>query len=50
MSKNTLGSLLFEKEQADLLRDLQEIPSRACDRKVNEFVKRYAHLRPAHTI
>jgi EH domain-containing protein 1 len=31
---------LFQKEQADLLTDLYEIPSRSCDRKVNEFVKR----------
>ena len=38
--KNPLGALLFEKEQADLMHDLIEIPSRACDRKVNEFVKR----------
>jgi EH domain-containing protein 1 len=39
-TRNPLGSLLFEKEQQDLLHDLYEIPSRACDRKVNEFVKR----------
>jgi EH domain-containing protein 1 len=38
--KGALGEMLFAKEQADLLRDLTEIPSRACDRKVNEFVKR----------
>lgn len=31
---------LFQKEQADLLTDLYDIPSRSCDRKVNEFVKR----------
>mmetsp|Transcript_12780 Transcript_12780/g.44395 ORF Transcript_12780/g.44395 Transcript_12780/m.44395 type:complete len:532 (-) Transcript_12780:544-2139(-) len=38
--KNALGKELFEKEMGDLLRDLYTIPSRACDRKVNEFVKR----------
>eukprot|EP00878_Enallax_costatus_P017605 GHUV01018497.1.p1 GENE.GHUV01018497.1~~GHUV01018497.1.p1 ORF type:complete len:533 (+),score=105.10 GHUV01018497.1:417-2015(+) len=31
---------LFEAEQAQLLHDLYEIPSRSCDRKINEFVKR----------
>lgn len=31
---------LFKKEQEDLLEDLYEIPTRSCDRKVNEFVKR----------
>ena len=40
VQKGALGELLFAKEQSDLLRDLTEIPSRACDRKVNEFVKR----------
>ncbi|EIE18740.1 hypothetical protein COCSUDRAFT_38543 [Coccomyxa subellipsoidea C-169] len=37
---NPAGLELFEKEQADLLQDLFDIPQRACDRKVNEFVKR----------
>ncbi|CAL8464390.1 g3925 [Coccomyxa elongata] len=37
---NPAGQELFEKEQADLLQDLFDIPQRACDRKVNEFVKR----------
>ncbi|KAJ8775414.1 hypothetical protein K2173_023179 [Erythroxylum novogranatense] len=31
---------LFEKEQDDLLVDLVEIPKKACDRRINEFVKR----------
>ncbi|MED6174476.1 EH domain-containing protein 1 [Stylosanthes scabra] len=35
-----LGSDLFEKEQEDLLSDLKDIPRKACDRKINEFVKR----------
>jgi len=34
------GKDLFEKEQADLLADLKDIPRKACDRKINEFVKR----------
>eukprot|EP00884_Botryococcus_braunii_P005177 jgi/Botrbrau1/14660/Bobra.0108s0021.1 len=37
---NPDGVKLFEKEQADLLQDLYEIPQRSCDRRVNEFVKR----------
>ncbi|KAK9806972.1 hypothetical protein WJX72_009114 [[Myrmecia] bisecta] len=37
---NPYGKHLFEREQADLLKDLYEIPQRSCDRKVNEFVKR----------
>ncbi|DBA71146.1 hypothetical protein WJX79_000852 [Trebouxia sp. C0005] len=37
---NPSGEELFNKEQADLLQDLFEIPQRSCDRKVNEFVKR----------
>jgi len=37
---NPSGKVLFEKEQEDLLHDLYDIPSRSCDRKVNEFVKR----------
>ncbi|KAJ4778728.1 hypothetical protein LUZ62_062985 [Rhynchospora pubera] len=35
-----IGKELFEKEQDDLLSDLKEIPKKACDRYVNEFVKR----------
>ncbi|KAL0406958.1 UNVERIFIED_CONTAM: EH domain-containing protein 1 [Sesamum latifolium] len=31
---------LFEKEQEDLLSDLKDIPKKACDRRINEFVKR----------
>ncbi|XP_065880038.1 EH domain-containing protein 1-like [Euphorbia lathyris] len=31
---------LFEKEQDDLLMDLVDIPRKACDRRINEFVKR----------
>ncbi|WVY95224.1 hypothetical protein V8G54_034312 [Vigna mungo] len=31
---------LFEKEQNDLLADLIDIPKKACDRRINEFVKR----------
>ncbi|XP_044496433.1 EH domain-containing protein 1-like [Mangifera indica] len=31
---------LFEKEQDDLLMDLVSIPKKACDRRINEFVKR----------
>ncbi|KAH9798073.1 hypothetical protein KPL71_006076 [Citrus sinensis] len=31
---------LFEKEQDDLLMDLIDIPKKACDRQINEFVKR----------
>ncbi|MCO5608057.1 hypothetical protein L7F22_062262 [Adiantum nelumboides] len=31
---------LFEKEQDDLLDDLCSLPKKACDRRVNEFVKR----------
>lgn len=37
---NPTGKMLFEREQEDLLHDLYDIPSRSCDRKVNEFVKR----------
>ncbi|KDD73486.1 hypothetical protein H632_c2126p0 [Helicosporidium sp. ATCC 50920] len=37
---NPEGKALFEKEHEDLLHDLYAIPARACDRKVNEFVKR----------
>jgi len=35
VDKNPNGRELFEAEQADLLRDLGEIPYRSCDRKVN---------------
>ncbi|KAK4491748.1 hypothetical protein RD792_002523 [Penstemon davidsonii] len=35
-----IGRSLFEKEQNDLLTDLKDIPKKACDRRINEFVKR----------
>ncbi|KAK4386942.1 EH domain-containing protein 1 [Sesamum angolense] len=35
-----MGKELFEKEQEDLLSDLKDIPKKACDRRINEFVKR----------
>ncbi|KAJ0101912.1 hypothetical protein Patl1_04115 [Pistacia atlantica] len=35
-----IGKELFKKEQEDLLADLKDIPKKACDRRVNEFVKR----------
>ncbi|XP_033137223.1 EH domain-containing protein 2 isoform X2 [Brassica rapa] len=35
-----IGKELFEKEQNDLITDLMTIPKKACDRKINEFVKR----------
>uniref|UniRef100_A0A453DCA9 Dynamin-type G domain-containing protein n=1 Tax=Aegilops tauschii subsp. strangulata TaxID=200361 RepID=A0A453DCA9_AEGTS len=35
-----LGSELFVREQEDLLSDLNDIPKKACDRRINEFVKR----------
>ncbi|KAF3451792.1 hypothetical protein FNV43_RR07888 [Rhamnella rubrinervis] len=35
-----MGVDLFEKEQDDLLADLVDIPKKACDRRINEFVKR----------
>ncbi|CAI8596650.1 unnamed protein product [Vicia faba] len=35
-----LGNELFQREQDDLLADLKDIPKKACDRKINEFVKR----------
>ncbi|KAM6553734.1 hypothetical protein CsatB_014496 [Cannabis sativa] len=35
-----LGKELFEREQEDLLADLKDIPKKACDRRINEFVKR----------
>ncbi|GJW19915.1 EH domain-containing protein 1-like protein [Tanacetum coccineum] len=34
-----MGKELFEKEQDDLLVDLIDIPKKACDRRLNEFVK-----------
>ncbi|KAL7102644.1 hypothetical protein ACP275_08G131400 [Erythranthe tilingii] len=30
----------FEQEQDDLLLDLEDVPKKACDRKINDFVKR----------
>ncbi|KAM7501021.1 hypothetical protein LguiA_025435 [Lonicera macranthoides] len=35
-----IGKDLFEKEQDDLLIDLTDIPKKACERRINEFVKR----------
>ncbi|CAN4126926.1 unnamed protein product [Withania somnifera] len=35
-----MGKDLFDKEQDDLLDDLIDIPKKACDRRINEFVKR----------
>ncbi|CAL9162630.1 unnamed protein product [Musa hybrid cultivar] len=40
MAVGPVGKELFEKEQDDLLSDLKDIPKKACDRKINEFVKR----------
>ncbi|XP_024984383.1 EH domain-containing protein 1-like [Cynara cardunculus var. scolymus] len=37
---DSMGKELFEKEQDDLLLDLIDIPKKACDRRINEFVKR----------
>ena len=34
---NPAGAELFEKEQADLLQDLYDIPQRACDRKAGSL-------------
>ncbi|XP_014511362.1 EH domain-containing protein 1-like isoform X1 [Vigna radiata var. radiata] len=39
-SINPLEDEIFQKEQDDLLSDLKDIPKKACDRKINEFVKR----------
>lgn len=39
-AKNPQCKQLFEAEQKELLQHLYEIPTRSCDRKVNEFVKR----------
>ncbi|KAH9605320.1 hypothetical protein KSS87_022448 [Heliosperma pusillum] len=35
-----MGRELFEREHDDLLADLKDIPKKACDRRINEFVKR----------
>ncbi|XP_020265550.1 EH domain-containing protein 1-like [Asparagus officinalis] len=35
-----IGKELFEREQEDLISDLKDIPKKACDRRINEFVKR----------
>ncbi|CAL9107586.1 unnamed protein product [Musa acuminata var. zebrina] len=35
-----IGKELFVREQDDLLSDLKDIPKKACDRRINEFVKR----------
>ncbi|KAH9607232.1 hypothetical protein KSS87_021296 [Heliosperma pusillum] len=37
---NPMGQDLFIKEQNDLIADLKDIPKNACNRRVNEFVKR----------
>lgn len=37
---DAMSKELFEKEQDDLLLDLIEIPKKACDRRINEFIKR----------
>lgn len=42
---NPHGKALFEAEQADLMRDLDDIPKRSCDRKINELVKRVRALK-----
>ncbi|THU73861.1 hypothetical protein C4D60_Mb04t27310 [Musa balbisiana] len=39
-AEHVLIGKLFEKEQEDLLSDLNDIPKKACDRRINEFVKR----------
>ncbi|KAG5398118.1 hypothetical protein IGI04_019932 [Brassica rapa subsp. trilocularis] len=39
-STGPIGRELFEMEQEDLLSDLKNIPKKACDRRINEFVKR----------
>ncbi|GBF89658.1 hypothetical protein Rsub_02828 [Raphidocelis subcapitata] len=43
--RNPECAALFAREHAALIDDLHEIPTRACDRKVNEFVKRVRALR-----
>ncbi|KAM7280845.1 hypothetical protein ACFE04_007979 [Oxalis oulophora] len=40
VASGPIGKELFEKEQEDLLTDLKDIPKKACDRRINEFVKR----------
>ncbi|CAM6123882.1 unnamed protein product [Calypogeia fissa] len=40
-----IGRELFEREQNDLLADLKDIPRKACDRRINEFVKRARAVR-----
>ncbi|XP_057540373.1 EH domain-containing protein 1-like [Amaranthus tricolor] len=35
-----IGRELFEREHDDLIADLKDIPKKACDRRINEFVKR----------
>ncbi|XP_048498486.1 EH domain-containing protein 1 isoform X2 [Beta vulgaris subsp. vulgaris] len=35
-----IGRELFEKEHDDLIADLKDIPKKACDRRINEYVKR----------
>ncbi|CDY29816.1 BnaC05g31740D [Brassica napus] len=40
VSTGPIGRELFEMEQEDLLSDLKNIPKKACDRRINEFVKR----------
>lgn len=35
-----MGRDLFQREQNDLIADLKDIPKKACDRRINEFVKR----------
>lgn len=37
---NPDGVALFEKEQAALMGELEDIPRRAADRKINDLVKR----------
>jgi EH domain-containing protein 1 len=34
---NQLGAELFAKEQADLMKDLLDVPQRSCDRKVGLY-------------
>lgn len=46
---NTDNAKLFQAEQADLLRDLRNLPSNSTVRKVNELVKR-ARLAKVHAI
>ncbi|XP_047334534.1 EH domain-containing protein 1-like [Impatiens glandulifera] len=40
IASGPMGKELFEKEQDDLMQDLRDIPKKACDRRINEFVKR----------